>query len=129
MMFKFSKRSVERMKDVDVRLIAIASRAIEITSIDFGIPEFGGLRDEVEQYNLFKKGKSLCDGYHLESYHQSGLALDVYAYVDGKASWEREHLALVGCAMLQAAAELGYKLRWGGHFKAYLDMPHFEIRD
>jgi hypothetical protein len=31
--------------------------------------------------------------------------------------------------MLQAAAMLGYQLRWGGLFKSFVDMPHFEIRD
>lgn len=117
------------MKGIDQRLIDIAERAIEITRIDFGIPELGGLRSAPEQRELFKKGLSRCDGYNLESYHQSGKALDVYAYVDGKASWETEHLAQVACAMLQAAAELGHALKWGGLWASFKDMPHFELRD
>jgi hypothetical protein len=49
--------------------------------------------------------------------------------VDGKASWEKEHLAIIAAAMLQASAQLGYELKWGGLWKSWQDFPHFEIRD
>lgn len=125
--FKFSERSVARMSGVDPRLKNIAHRAIEISTIDFGVPAFGGKRTADEQYALFKAGTSKADGVRRQSKHQSGLALDVYAYVDGKASWDTEHLALVAAAMLQAASELGYKLEWGGLWKSFRDMPHFQL--
>ena len=91
--FQFSKRSLERMEGVDPRLKEIAKHAITISKIDFGIPADGGLRTAERQAELFADGKSKADGIHNKSRHQSGMALDVYAYVEGKASWETEHLA------------------------------------
>ena len=127
MSFKFSKRSKDRMAGVSKELKEIANLAIKISIIDFGIPEFGGKRTSEEQNGLYRAKKSKCDGYHTWSRHQYGDALDVYAYIDGKASWDEGHLALVAAAMLQAANELGYKLEWGGLWKNYKDMPHFQI--
>jgi peptidoglycan L-alanyl-D-glutamate endopeptidase CwlK len=127
MSFKFSERSLNRMDGVDPRLQKVALRAIEISQVDFGIPEYGGIRTAEEQNSLYKDGKSKADGYKNQSYHQSGKALDVYAYINGSASWEPEHLAMVAAAMLQAAAELGYPVQWGGLWKSFQDMPHFQL--
>lgn len=125
--FKFSTNSILRMNGVNKQLRNVAYRALEISKVDFGIPEHGGRRTAEEQNQLFKDGKSKADGYEKLSYHQSGNALDVYAFVDGKASWEKEHLAMVAAAMLQAAAEMGVKVEWGGLWKSFQDMPHFQI--
>lgn len=129
MIFRFSRTSERYLSTVDERLQAIARRAIQISKIDFGIPEFGGLRTAEEQNVLYSRGSSQLDGYNKRSYHQTGKALDVFAYVDGRASWEREHMAMVACAMLQAANDLGYKLKWGGLWSSFVDMPHFELED
>lgn len=118
-MFKFGKTSLERRAGVDYRLIEISDRALEITVIDFGIPEHGGLRTAEEQLQLFLRSASKADGTRFLSKHQSGLALDFYAYVDGKASWHPGHLAMVAAAHLQAAREFGYKLTWGGFWKPW----------
>ena len=128
-MFKLGQNSLNNRAGVDPRLIEISDRAIQISIIDFGIPSSGGLRTVEDQAKLFTAGLSKADGRVNKSYHQTGRALDVYAYVDGKASWEKEHLAIVGCAMLQAAAELGYKLEWGGLFRSFTDMPHFQLSE
>ncbi len=127
--FKLGKNSINNLAGVDGRLIAIADLAIELTNIDFGVPSTGGLRTEADQAKLFADGVSKADGVNNKSYHQSGKAMDVYAYVDGKASWDKLHLALVAAAMLQASAQLGYELKWGGLWKSWQDMPHFELRD
>lgn len=126
-MFKLSERSKQRRKGVDSRLIEISDLAIQITVIDFGHPADAGLRTAERQKELFDQKSSKCDGYENLSYHQSGKALDFYAYVDGKASWEKEHLAMVACAFLQAASILGYRLEWGGLWP--WDMPHVQLWD
>ena len=124
-MYSFSERSLQRMDGVNPKLIEIAKHAIKISVIDFGIPEYGGFRTAVDQHKLFSRGVSKCDGTLNKSHHQSGNALDVYAYVDGKASWSTDHLALVAAAMLQSASLLGYKLEWGGLWP--WDKPHFQL--
>jgi peptidoglycan L-alanyl-D-glutamate endopeptidase CwlK len=113
-MFKLSKISKLHREGVDPRLIEISDLAIEISVIDFGIPGNGGLRTKEIQNKLFTEGLSKADGYVKLSNHQSGEAIDFYAYIDGGASWKHEHLAMVAAAFLQAASMLGYKLNWGG---------------
>ncbi len=128
-MFHLSNKSKERRKGVDPRLIEISDLAIQITVVDFGIPRDGGLRNAHRQRELFDDGKSKADGFEKKSFHQSGKALDFYAYVDGKASWDTEHLAMVAAAFLQAASLLGYKLKWGGLWRNFKDYPHVQLAD
>ena len=128
MPFRFSKSSKNRLLGVDPDIFRVARLAIQITKIDFGIPLHGGLRTQAEQNELFHAGLSKCDGYVKISSHQTGEALDVYAYVDGKASWEEQHLAMVATAMLQSASQLGVGLEWGGLWKSFIDMPHFQLQ-
>lgn len=129
MTFTLSEKSKSNMKGVDERLIEIAEMAISITRIDFGIPADGGIRTAERQNELFKSGKSKCDGYKNKSEHQSGKALDFYAFVDGKASWNSEHLSMVAAAFLQSASILGYKLNWGGLWRSFVDMPHVQLME
>jgi len=126
MSFKLGANSLNNLAGVDTRLIEISDRAIQLSIIDFGIPSSGGLRTIKEQAALFTAGKSKADGRTNKSYHQTGRALDVFAFVDGKASWDKLHLALIAAAMLQASSELGYRLTWGGLWK-WQDMPHFQL--
>jgi peptidoglycan L-alanyl-D-glutamate endopeptidase CwlK len=139
-MFTLSQRSLKNREGVNPKLIEISDLALTISVIDFGHPSDSGLRIAKRQHQLFLAGKSECDGYEDESRHQSGDALDFYAYVNGAASWNTEHLAMVAAAFLQAASLLGYPLRWGGHFrplkchrgndyKGGFDYPHVELVD
>ena len=126
---EFSKKSEGRLSGVSPELQAVARLAIKRSKVDFGIPETGGRRTVVRQRELYDAGLSKCDGTTNRSNHQDGKALDFYAYVNGKASWEPEHLAQVACAFLEAAIELGIKIKWGGLFNSFLDMPHVELYD
>lgn len=127
-MFNLSQRSKDHMAGVDPRLIEIAEKAIEITAIDFGIPDTGGKRTATQQNILFVNGRSKCDGYQKRSKHQDGKALDFFAYTNGKASWDIQDLPMVAAAFLQAASILGYKIKWGGLWE-FKDMPHVELID
>jgi peptidoglycan L-alanyl-D-glutamate endopeptidase CwlK len=125
-MFVLGKRSRERLQGIDSDLIEVVELALTISKIDFGIPEFGGLRTEEDQRGLYTAGASKCDGIVNKSYHQTGRAFDIYAYVDGKASWDKHHLTACAAAILQAAIILGVPLEWGGNWKTFVDMPHFQ---
>ena len=137
-MFVLSITSRTRMVDVNPDLINITNLAIKLTVIDFGIPADGGIRTAERQKELFDEGVSNADGVINLSNHQSGDALDFYAYVDGKASWESHHLAMVAAAHLQAASMLGIKINWGGFWQRKIpkfkngipygwDMAHIEL--
>jgi len=126
-LFSLSTNSKKNLIGVDDRLTEIVDLALTLSNVDFGIPSTGGLRTAETQARLFEEGVSQRDGVNKLSYHQSGKALDVYAYVDGRASWDKLDLALVAAAMLQAAAQLGYPLKWGGLWQSWQDYPHFEF--
>ena len=140
-MYQLSSRSRNNLAGVNPLLIDIIEEAIKDSPFDFGIPSSGGHRTADEQNDLYKKGKSKCDGYNKISYHQSGNAFDIYAYVDGKASWKLEHLIPIGKHILNIAKEcFDVDLRWGADWnqngilvyddkeESFMDAPHFELR-
>lgn len=129
MTFQLGKNSMKNMEGIDDRLIDIVELAITISPIDFGIPSSGGFRSTEDQAKLYTAGKSKCDGRNNKSYHQTGKAVDVFGYVDGKASWDTLHLTTIATAMLQSASQLGIELQWGGLWRSWQDLPHFQIKD
>ena len=126
--FRFSANSLKHREGVDSKLIEVDDLAIQLTKIDYGHPKTGGLRSDKEQYQLYLDKASPCDGIKNRSAHQDGMALDFFAYVNGKVSYKKEHLAQIACAYYQAASILGdgYQIGWGGLFKKSFDGPHIE---
>jgi peptidoglycan L-alanyl-D-glutamate endopeptidase CwlK len=127
MTFKLSKNSIQNRSGVDSRLIEISDLALTLSPIDFGHPRLGGLRTVEEQRSLYDTGVTKCNGIENKSKHQSGKALDFYAFVDGKASWDVDHLTQVAAAFMQASMILGYRIKWGGLWKSFKDYPHVEL--
>ena len=126
---RLSKRSISRVDGIDAILIAILVDGIRESPHDFGIPEFGGLRTVEDQFSLYKKGVSKCDGMKNKSYHQSGKAFDIYIYENGKANWDHEKLEAVANHLKGVAEEkYGVSLEWGGDWKSWQDRPHFQIK-
>ena len=136
-MFKLSESSKKNRTGIDPKLIEISDLAITITLVDFGHGRVSGLRTANTQNGLFLDGKSNCDGFNNVSLHQTGNALDFYAYV-GKASWKHEHLAMVVIAFMQAAMMCDYKIETGALWKPRKpklkngivygwDMPHIQL--
>lgn len=149
MAYKLSKRSLARLEGVDERLVRVVKRAIELTTVDFGVVQ--GLRTVGEQRELVAKGASQT----MKSKHIDGLAVDLMAYVGGKASWELSLYDNIADAMKLAAMEEGVAIRWGAAWQvsdirewdgtmqdasnAYIDLrrsqgkrpfidgPHFEL--
>lgn len=127
MSYKLSSRSQKHLSGVNPKLVSIVERALQLTNVDFGIPETGGRRSISQQKALYDAGLSKLDGITRRSQHQTGNAVDVFAYVDGKATWDTGDLAEVAAAMLQAANEMCIEIKWGGSWKSFKDYPHFEI--
>jgi peptidoglycan L-alanyl-D-glutamate endopeptidase CwlK len=127
-MYKLSNRSRSRLDGINPVLIEIVEEAIKNSPFDFGIPQSGGLRTAEDQNKLFNQKVSKCDGYAKKSYHQSGNAFDIYAYVNGRASWETKHLKPIAEHILNVADEcFNVELTWGGNWPNFKDLPHFQI--
>lgn len=108
--FRLGERSLRRLQGVHPDLLAVVQYAIRVTPVDFGIPATGGVRSRATQQHLVADGKSGTT----RSRHLTGHAVDIYAYVDGKASWQPKHVLAVHDAFEVASAALEVPLRWGG---------------
>lgn len=120
-MFKLSKRSYERMKDVHPDLINVVELALKYSTIDFGISE--GLRSLETQKEYVKRGVSTT----MNSRHLTGHAIDVYAYIGGSARWEWPLYQEINRAFEKAAHELKIDITWGGDWNSFRDGPHYEL--
>jgi len=137
-MFALSEKSKTNRIGIDPRLIRISDRAIQISMIDFGHGPDSGLRTTQRQAELFASCVSKCDGVTKRGPHQDGKALDFTAYIDGKPVWGHQYYAMLMVHVMQAANELGYKIRCGITFKPERvidgvpygwDGPHVELVD
>ena len=135
MAYKLSTTSRERLNGVNPILIAIIEAAIVDSPYDFGIPPDGGLRTTERQKELYALGRTKAgnivtqtDGVKKKSVHQSGNAFDIYAFVNGKATWEAKYYEPIARHVQKVALEqFNVKLVWGGDFRTFRDMPHFQI--
>lgn len=120
-MFTLSDKSLAKMKGVDTALVEVVKKAIELTTVDFGVTE--GLRSIERQKELFKAGKSQT----MKSRHIVGEAVDLVAYVNGKVDWTWKYYEQIAIAMKQAAKELGVAIEWGGDWVSFKDGVHFQL--
>ncbi len=130
---RFGKRSRERLKGVDGRLIEILEEVVKY----FDITVIEGKRSQERQNQLVKEGKSKTKfGLHV-----MGKAVDIAPY---PIDWDaRDDFHYLGGFVLGIANRLGYKIRWGGDWNAsslfkgkrttkdntFDDLVHFEILD
>lgn len=134
-MYKLSANSRKRLDGVDQVLIQIIESAITDSPYDFGIPSDGGLRTEDRQRQLYAQGRTKpgniitqVDGVKNKSIHQYGKAFDIYAFVNGRATWEPKYYEPIARHIQKVALEkFGVKLDWGGDWKKFKDMPHLQM--
>jgi peptidoglycan L-alanyl-D-glutamate endopeptidase CwlK len=148
-MFKLSQRSLDKLNGVDPKLVAVVKRAIQLSTVDFGVTE--GLRTLETQKKYVAAGKSQT----MKSKHLDGNAVDLVAYIDGEICWELNVYDNIADAVAKAGRELGLPIRWGAawnvpditkwngtmeaamnHYidtrrnegkRPFIDGPHFEI--
>lgn len=120
-MFRFSRRSYESMAGVRPELVAVATRALALTDVDFVVTE--GLRTQARQRELVRIGASRT----MQSKHLDGRAIDVAAWHDGAIRWDWPLYERIADAMKRAAQDLGVTITWGGDWTSLKDGPHFEI--
>ena len=105
--FKLSKRSTANLVGVHPDLVAVVSRAIEITPIDFGVTE--GIRTVERQKQLVAAGASKT----MNSRHITGHAVDVAAYLGSQVRWDFGLYLQIAEAFRAAARELNTPVVWG----------------
>jgi len=137
--FKLSKNSKANLKGVYAPIVDLIVRALKKSEHDFGIPKHGGKRSPQEQNNLFhlKPRVTWKDGFKNLSYHQSGMAFDIFVFDEHGACWDcrekykeiweviKEEFELMKAEGLFSEDQNIY---WGGNWTKFVDIPHFEVR-
>ena len=123
---RFGKRSRERLKGVDSRLVNVLNELVKI--MDVTIIE--GLRTKERQEELVSQGKSKTK----YSKHIEGRAVDLAPYpIDWK---DRERFHYMGGMVRGIGKQMGVNIRWGGDWDSdgeikdnkFDDLVHVEIR-
>ncbi len=119
----FSKRSRDRLNECHPDLIKVMELAI--TRYDFTV--LCGHRGKEDQEDAFRRG---CTKVHFpNSMHNKtpALAVDIAPYpVDWNDTSRFTEMANV---VKKCAEELGVtNISWGGDWKKFKDMPHFEVK-
>ena len=126
-MFRFGKKSKERLKGVDARLVSVLNELIKI--MDVTIIE--GVRSSERQEELLKQGVSKVK----YSKHMEGKAVDLAPY---PIDWDDlERFYYMGGMIRGIGKELGINVRWGGDWdsdgnirdQSFNDLVHVEIKD
>ena len=126
-MYKFGKRSRERLKGVDTRLINVLNELIKM--MDVTIIE--GVRTKERQAELLKQGATKVK----YSKHMEGKAVELAPY---PIDWEnRDGFYYMGGMIRGIAKQLGLKVRFGGDWDSdgdtkdnnFDDLVHIEILD
>lgn len=117
-------------------LIYAVKDFINYTPIDFIVNWDGAYRTAEQQNEKYQQGYSKCDGYNVKSAHQSGLAVDLVPWINGKATWDLEHAKALGAAFKTYCQMRNIPILWGGDWsdngvfdKEDFDPYHFEIGD
>jgi peptidoglycan L-alanyl-D-glutamate endopeptidase CwlK len=118
---QLDERSVKRLDGVHPDLVRVATRAAELSEVDFIVTE--GLRTMKRQRALVAAGASKT----LASRHLTGHAIDFAPVVNGEVTWKWPPFFLIADAFKRAARELGVAIQWGGDWKRFKDGPHIEL--
>ena len=123
---RFGKRSKERLRGIDARLVSVLNELIKI--MDVTIIE--GLRSEQRQEKLLKAGSTKTKF----SKHIIGKAVDLAPY---PIDWEdRDRFHYMGGMIRGIAKQLNVPVRWGGDWdgdgetkdNSFDDLVHVEIK-
>lgn len=113
-------RSQKTLQGIHPDLVKVVLRA-DALGARFIVTD--GLRSPETQRKLVAAGKSKT----MRSRHLTGHAVDLCASHDDGVSWDEVELTAIAATMKQAAEEVGVPIEWGGDWKSFVDMPHYQL--
>lgn len=130
-MYKLSPSSQKRLESLKPLFQDIVLEMVKIgneNGLDVQIAS--GFRSVKEQDELYAQGRTkpgpiVTNAKGGRSAHQSGLAVDLYFLVDGKADWN------VGkfLKLWNLVKARGLDVEWAGNWKTFKEYCHFQIAD
>ena len=139
MPYKLGPASRKKLEGLHPNLIAVVTRAIEVTTQDFTV--LCGVRTLAEQKELYAQGRTkpgqivtwTLKSRHLPAADGLGRAVDLAPY---PIDWNNlSKFDAIAKAMFDASKELGIPIRWGADWdqdgiareRGETDSPHFEL--
>jgi peptidoglycan L-alanyl-D-glutamate endopeptidase CwlK len=122
----FSSTSKRRLATCHPDLQYIMNKLIEI----YDVTIVCGHRPEDEQNKAYDEGKSQLRWPQSKHNSNPSLAVDVGPYSSElhNIDWENENAFHYMAGLIIGIADAsGINLKWGGHWKSFKDMPHFEL--
>lgn len=115
-----SDRDRTRMHGVHADLVRVIEHA-RGSGAQFSVLE--GLRNELRQRELFKKGATKT----MRSRHLSGHAVDIAPLMDGAVRWDWPLYHAMAPIVKAAAEAEGVPVEWGGDWQSFPDGPHWQL--
>lgn len=139
---ELSATSLERLKGVNPRMVAVVKEAVSRLPFDVLVTE--GLRSRERQKQLYAQGRTVpgkvvtwtLNSKHCQQADGTGHAVDLCPVIGGSIPWnDRTKFVAISKAMFAAAEHLGTHIRWGADWdadghpyeKGEYDGPHFEL--
>lgn len=120
---KFSEKSLEKLETCDERLQVLCKEVVKI--MDCVV--LCGHRNEEEQNKAYKNGHSKAQWGQSKHNSFPSKAVDLAPY---PIDWyNKERFARLAGVVDTIAHQYGFRIKWGGDFKNFTDMPHFELED
>lgn len=121
-MYHYGRKSKDALSTCCNELQDVFTEALATGIMDISI--IFGHRDKTLQNELFAQGKSQLQ--YPKSYHnkEPALAVDAVPY---PSAWTNEKLMYQLNGIVQTIAKRkGYKITWGGEWKSFPDLAHWQ---
>lgn len=149
--WKFSKKSMDMLNTVHPDLKNFFMELLPLLPYDLKIT--CGARTAEEQHNIYMETREVingkivgkidtktkrpmshktnCDGYEKLSNHQVrtdgyGYAVDIGIYIGKNLTWKAKYFGIVYGIAWSSGLLDKYGIEWGGIWKNFEDMPHFQ---
>lgn len=129
MSFQFSENSKKRLKTCNSKLQVLLNFALKTSNIDFTVA--CGYRGKEEQEKAYEKGLSKAKFGQSKHNVKPSMAVDIYPYdgrmCNGDKKEDIEKFKELADHIKKCANRLQIKIKWGGDFKSFKDLPHWEL--
>ena len=121
---KFGKGSLANLSTCHSDLKAVLKEAIKIT--DFTV--LCGYRGKADQNKAFAEGVSKAKFPKSRHNTKPSEAVDCAPYPVSWSPKDEYRFHFMAGVILAVAVNLGKKIDWGGNWKSFKDLPHFELK-
>ena len=120
----FGTKSTQRLHEADPELQAVLNETIK--HIDFSIID--AYRDQGRQNQYYNEGVSTVRWPNSKHNTYPSRAVDIVPY-PGAFDASDETFYLLASYVFASANSLGVLLEWGGHWKNFKDLAHYQLKD